>query len=41
MLTKSDPEGAKKLIELAQLDVNAKWNYYSQLAKMTPLNKAE
>jgi pyruvate-ferredoxin/flavodoxin oxidoreductase len=41
MLTKSDPEGAKKLIELAQLDVNDKWNHYSQLAKMTPLTKPE
>jgi pyruvate-ferredoxin/flavodoxin oxidoreductase len=41
MLTKSDPEGAKILIELAQLDVNNKWNYYSQLAKMTPVTKAQ
>ncbi len=41
MLTKSDPEGAKRLIELAQLDVNDKWNYYSQLAKMTPLIKEQ
>jgi pyruvate-ferredoxin/flavodoxin oxidoreductase len=41
MLTKSDPEGAKKLIELAQLDVNDKWNHYSQLAKMTPLTNEQ
>ena len=40
MLTKSDPEGAKKLIELAQVDVNEKWNYYSQLAKMTPMTRS-
>ena len=33
MLTKTHPENAKKLIELAQQDVNEKWDYYSGLAK--------
>ncbi len=33
MLTKTHPENAKKLIELAQGDVNEKWDYYSGLAK--------
>ncbi|MCK4558559.1 MAG: pyruvate:ferredoxin (flavodoxin) oxidoreductase [Calditrichia bacterium] len=33
MLTKSHPEHAKKLIELAQEDVNEKWDYYSGLVK--------
>jgi hypothetical protein len=31
--------GAQRLIELAQLDVNDKWNHYSRTAKMTPLTK--
>jgi pyruvate-ferredoxin/flavodoxin oxidoreductase len=33
MLTKTHPEVAKRLIELAQEDVNEKWDYYSGLAK--------
>jgi pyruvate-ferredoxin/flavodoxin oxidoreductase len=33
MLTKTHPELAKKLIELAQEDVNEKWDYYSGLVK--------
>jgi pyruvate-ferredoxin/flavodoxin oxidoreductase len=33
MLTKTHPEHAKKLIELAQEDVNEKWDYYAGLAK--------
>jgi pyruvate-ferredoxin/flavodoxin oxidoreductase len=33
MLTKTHPEDAKKLIELAQEDVNEKWDFYSGLAK--------
>ena len=33
MLTKTHPEHAKKLIELAQEDVNEKWDYYSGLVK--------
>jgi hypothetical protein len=33
MLTKTHPEEAKKLIELAQEDVNEKWDYYAGLAK--------
>lgn len=32
MLTKTHPEHAKKLIELAQEDVNEKWDFYSGLA---------
>jgi pyruvate-ferredoxin/flavodoxin oxidoreductase len=32
MLTKTHPEHAKKLIELAQEDVNEKWDYYFGLA---------
>ncbi len=34
MLTKSKPEQAKKLIELAQSDVLRRWNMYEQLAAM-------
>ena len=33
MLTKTHPELAQKLMELAQGDVNEKWQYYSDLAK--------
>jgi pyruvate-ferredoxin/flavodoxin oxidoreductase len=33
MLTKTHPEHAKRLIELAQEDVNEKWDFYSGLAK--------
>jgi pyruvate-ferredoxin/flavodoxin oxidoreductase len=33
MLTKTHPDAAKKLIELAQEDVNEKWAYYAGLAK--------
>ena len=33
MLTKTHPEAAKRLIELAQEDVNEKWEYYSGLVK--------
>jgi pyruvate-ferredoxin/flavodoxin oxidoreductase len=32
MLTKSHPEDAKKLIELAQEDVNTRWKMYENLA---------
>ena len=32
MLTKSHPDDAKKLIELAQEDVNRRWEIYSNLA---------
>jgi pyruvate-ferredoxin/flavodoxin oxidoreductase len=32
MLTKSHPDDAKKLIELAQEDVNSRWKMYEQLA---------
>jgi len=32
MLTKTHPEHAKRLIELAQEDVNEKWDFYSGLA---------
>jgi len=34
MLTKSAPEEAKRLLALAQEDVNAKWRYYEQLAAL-------
>ncbi|MBM3324978.1 MAG: 4Fe-4S dicluster domain-containing protein, partial [Calditrichaeota bacterium] len=34
MLTKSKPDEAKRLMELAQKDVRARWNFYTQLAKM-------
>jgi pyruvate-ferredoxin/flavodoxin oxidoreductase len=33
MLTKSHPDDAKKLIELAQEDVNKRWEIYSNLAR--------
>jgi pyruvate-ferredoxin/flavodoxin oxidoreductase len=33
MLTKSHPDDAKKLIELAQEDVNRRWEIYSNLAR--------
>jgi len=33
MLTKTHPENAQKLIELAQEDVNEKWDFYSGLVK--------
>jgi len=32
MLTKSHPEAAKKLLELAKEDVRQKWHHYKQLA---------
>ncbi len=32
MLTKSHPETAKKLLELAKQDVKQKWHYYKQMA---------
>jgi pyruvate-ferredoxin/flavodoxin oxidoreductase len=34
MLTKTHPDAAKKLIELAQQDVNEKWQKYQSLASM-------
>jgi pyruvate-ferredoxin/flavodoxin oxidoreductase len=34
MLTKSKPDEAKRLMELAQKDVEARWNFYKQLASM-------
>ncbi|MCJ7543450.1 MAG: pyruvate:ferredoxin (flavodoxin) oxidoreductase [Phycisphaerae bacterium] len=37
MLTKSDPQGAKRLIELAQKDASTRWHFYQQLAAMPPL----
>jgi len=33
MLTKSNPEEAKRLMELAQKDVNERWKIYEQMAK--------
>ncbi len=34
MLTKSAPEEAKRLLSLAQEDVDSKWNFYEQLAAL-------
>ncbi len=34
MLTKSAPEEAKRLLSLAQEDVNSKWHFYEQLAAL-------
>ena len=33
MLTKSDPEAAKQLMELAQEDVNKRWEVLEEMAK--------
>ena len=43
MLTKSKPELAAELLELAQYDVNRRWQVYQQMAEMTfdPLPGAE
>jgi len=35
MLTKSKPDAAKRLMELAQHDVTSRWHMYEQMAKMT------
>ncbi len=35
MLTKSKPEDAKRLLELAQKDVAARWAMYENLAAMS------
>ena len=35
MLTKMNPELAKKYLEQSQVDVNARWHLYSQLAKLS------
>jgi pyruvate-ferredoxin/flavodoxin oxidoreductase len=35
MLTKSNPEEAKRLIALAQQDVNKRWRTYEEMAKET------
>jgi len=34
MLTKTNPEEAKRLLELAQQDANDRWHFYEQLAAM-------
>jgi hypothetical protein len=34
MLTKSNPEQAKKLMERAQEAVNMRWKFYEQMAQM-------
>ncbi len=36
MLARSDPEAAKKLLELAQKDVHARWHLYESWAAMSP-----
>jgi len=41
MLTKSHPEQAKKLLELAQQDVNEKWQLYSGMASLDYSNGNE
>jgi pyruvate-ferredoxin/flavodoxin oxidoreductase len=40
MLTKSDPQAAKRLIELAAKDVATRWRLYQQMAAMQPNNPA-
>ena len=41
MLTKSKPEEAKRLIELAQEDTTSRWNLYEQMANLKyDLNKS-
>jgi pyruvate-ferredoxin/flavodoxin oxidoreductase len=32
MLTKTDPEGARRLLSQAQHDAEARWHFYEQLA---------
>jgi pyruvate-ferredoxin/flavodoxin oxidoreductase len=42
MLTKSDPEAAKRLLEAAQQDINTRWQMYHYLAaRPTELHKTE
>jgi pyruvate-ferredoxin/flavodoxin oxidoreductase len=36
MLARSDPEAAKRLLELAQEDVNSRWHLYESWAAMAP-----
>jgi pyruvate-ferredoxin/flavodoxin oxidoreductase len=36
MLTKSDPQAAKRLMELAEKDAFTRWHFYQQLASMPP-----
>jgi len=40
MLTKSKPEEAKRLLELARQDVTRRWNLYEQLAAIAPVGPA-
>ena len=40
MLTKSKPEEAKRLLELARQDVARRWNLYEQLAAIAPVGPA-
>ena len=35
MLAKSNPEAAKKLLDLAQSDVSSRWKLYADMAAMT------
>ena len=35
MLAHSDPENAKRLLNRAQTDVNARWKHYEQLAALS------
>ncbi len=41
MLTKSKPEEAKRLLELARQDVARRWNLYEQLATIPPVGPAK
>lgn len=41
MLTKTDPEQAKHLLNQAQHDAAARWNFYEQLAAIHPVQPTE
>ena len=41
MLTKMDPEEAKRLLSQAQHDAEARWSFYEQLAAIHPVQPAE
>ena len=36
MLQKSDPDAARRLLDLAQHDVDERWRFYEGLAGLTP-----
>ena len=41
MLTKSNPEEAKKLLELAQQQADSKWHYLEQMANLSYTTQPE